>query len=112
MALVSIVIIGIHLFSDIGIHAALIQNEREDADFVNTMWTMEVIRGFALWLIALAIAGPVGTFYGELILASLIPVAALTSSRVRAITSVWNAAPCAPSITSGAGSCSAPCSPS
>ena len=79
MALVSIVIIGIHLFSDIGIHAALIQNEREDADFVNTMWTMEVIRGFALWLIALAIAGPVGTFYGEPILASLIPVAALTS---------------------------------
>lgn len=38
MALVSVVIIGIHLFSDIGIHAALIQNEREDADFVNTMW--------------------------------------------------------------------------
>ena len=79
MALVSVVIMGVHLFSDIGIGAALIQNERDDRGFVDTMWTMEIVRGFTLWLVAFAIAGPVGTFYGEPILTDLIRVAALTS---------------------------------
>lgn len=79
MALVSVVIMGIHLFSDIGIGAALIQNERDDRGFVDTMWSMEIMRGFMLWLVAFAIAGPVGTFYGEPILTDLIRVASLSS---------------------------------
>jgi len=79
MALVMVVIVGIQLFADLGINAALIQNERDDPAFADTMWTIEIIRAVLLWLVAFAIAGPVANFYGEPILASLIPIAAFSS---------------------------------
>lgn len=79
MALVSVVTIGIQVFADLGINAALIQNERDDPAFANTMWTIEIIRGGLLWLVASAIAAPVASFYDEPILLSLIPVAAFSS---------------------------------
>ncbi len=79
MALVNVVIIGTRLFSDVGIGAALIQNKRHDPDFVDTMWTIEIVRGFVLWLIAFMIAGPIASFYDEPILVDLVRVAALSS---------------------------------
>ncbi len=79
MALVGVVIAGINLFSDIGIGAALIQSERDDPRFVDTMWTIEIVRGIVLWLIACVIAGPVAGFYEAPILADLIRVAAFGS---------------------------------
>jgi len=80
MALVNVFLIGLQLFSDIGIGPALIQNKREDPDFVNTVWTMQVIRGLALCLIAMPLAAPFAAFYDQPILASLIRVAALTAA--------------------------------
>jgi O-antigen/teichoic acid export membrane protein len=79
MALVQVFLIGLQLFSDIGIGPALIQNKREDPTFVNTVWTMQVMRGLALCLIAMPLAGPFAAFYDQPILASLIRVAALTA---------------------------------
>jgi len=76
IALVSVVVAGINLFSDVGIGAALIQSERDDRGFVDTMWTLEIIRGVLLWAVACVIAGPVAGFYGEPILESMIRVAA------------------------------------
>jgi len=80
MALVNVFILGLHLFSDIGIGPALIQNEREDPDFVNTVWTTQVVRGLALCAIAIPIAAPYADFYDQPILATLIRVAALTAA--------------------------------
>lgn len=78
MALMSVFIIGLHLFSDIGIGPSIIQNKRgDDPDFLNTAWTMQVIRGFCLWFGCLAIAGPVADFYGEPQLKLLLPVVGL-----------------------------------
>lgn len=79
MALVNVFLLGLRLFSDIGIGPALIQNKREDPTFVNTVWTMQVVRGITLCLIALALAAPYAAFYGQPILAALIPVGALTA---------------------------------
>ncbi len=80
MALVNVFLIGLQLFSDIGIGPALIQNKREDPAFVNTVWTMQVFRGLALCAIAMPLAGPFAAFYEQPILASLIRVAALTAA--------------------------------
>jgi O-antigen/teichoic acid export membrane protein len=80
MALVNVFLIGLQLFSDIGIGPALIQNKRDDPDFVNTVWTMQVFRGLALCLIAFPLAAPFAAFYDQPILASLIRVAALTAA--------------------------------
>lgn len=80
MVLVSAVIAGLQMFSDVGITPSLIQNKREDPAFYNTAWTMQVIRGIVLWLIACVLAYPLSQFKGDWApLAYLLPVAALTA---------------------------------
>lgn len=79
MALVNVFLVGLQLFSDIGVGPALIQNKREDANFVNTVWTIQVVRGLVLCSIAVGLAIPFAAFYDQPILASLVPVAALTA---------------------------------
>ena len=78
MALVSVVMVGLALFSDTGIRPLIVQNERgDDPDFLNTAWTVQVIRGFILSAIVLAIATPVAELYDEPQLANILPVAGL-----------------------------------
>ncbi len=49
MALVNTFIIGLNLFSDVGIRPSIIRSERgEDPLFLNTAWTLQVIRGFRI----------------------------------------------------------------
>jgi O-antigen/teichoic acid export membrane protein len=80
MALVYVFITALHLFSDIGIAPSIIQNKRgEDPDFYNTAWTMQVVRGVAMWLCCNLIAWPVSSFYGKGELLQLIPVVGLTT---------------------------------
>ena len=51
MTLVNTVLIGLGMFSDVGTNQSVIQNERgEDPAFLNTAWTIHIIRGFALGL--------------------------------------------------------------
>lgn len=64
MAVANTVIIGLALCSYIGLHHNIIQSSRgDDPDFLNTAWTMQVIRGFILWGIALLIAA--GLYYSN-----------------------------------------------
>jgi O-antigen/teichoic acid export membrane protein len=80
MALVNIFIIGLNLFSDVGIGLSIIQNKRGDEpDFLNTAWTMKVIRGLGLWLACLLLANPLATLYEEPQLQWVIPVVGLTT---------------------------------
>ena len=79
IALVNTFIMGLHLLSDVGVRQVIVQNKREDADFVNTIWTINVIRGLLLYLIATACAGPFAAFYEQPILAPLVRVAALSA---------------------------------
>lgn len=75
MALVNVFIAGLSLFSDIGIRPSIIQNKRgDDPVFLNTAWTIQVIRGFCLWFCCLLIALPVARFYEEPRLLWLIPL--------------------------------------
>jgi len=80
MALVSVPIIGLQLFSDVGIVPSIVQNKRGDEPaFYNTAWTLQIVRGFGLWLFCVAIAAPVAQFYAEPRLLLLIPVVGLTT---------------------------------
>jgi O-antigen/teichoic acid export membrane protein len=79
MALVGLVLIGVKLFSDIGISVSIVQNPRgDDADFLDTAWTLGVIRGFGLAAVVWLAAGPVAGFYGQPDLALYLPLAGLT----------------------------------
>lgn len=80
MALVYVFITGLHLFSDIGIGTSIVQNKRgDDPAFLNTAWTMQIIRGFVLWFCCVLIAWPVANLYAEPQLLWLIPVVGLTT---------------------------------
>lgn len=85
MALVNAVMMGLAMFSDIGLQQNVIQSPRGDEpNFLNTAWTMQVIRGITLTLLAAISAWPIAAFYGAndpaaLELRWLIPLVALTA---------------------------------
>jgi len=77
MALVTMVIIGLALFSDLGLNQAVAQSKRgDDTAFLNTAWTLQVIRGGVLFALACVVAGPIAGFYEEPQLALYLPIAA------------------------------------
>jgi O-antigen/teichoic acid export membrane protein len=80
MAIVNVFMQGLAMFSDVGIGPSIIQNERGDEpDYLNTAWTIQALRGAALFSVAAVAAVPVANFYHEPQLASLIPVVGLGS---------------------------------
>lgn len=80
MTMVSIFLIGLEMFSDIGIHPSIIQNKRGDhRSFLNTAWTMQVGRGFGLWIASCIGAWPVAVFFGEPALLWVIPIVGFTA---------------------------------
>ena len=75
MTLVQTFMAGLQMFSDIGIIPSIIQNKRgNEPAFLNTAWTIQVVRGVCLWLGACIIALPVAQFYNQPMLVSLLPV--------------------------------------
>ena len=79
MALVSVVLLGLGQFSDVGIGPSIMQSKRgDDPDFLNTAWTIQVIRGIGLFLVAALLAWPAARFYGAPDLMAMLPVAGLT----------------------------------
>ena len=57
MAIATIVMVGLGLFSDLGVRPIIIQSKRgNDSVFLNTAWTVQVIRGLLLWLIGVGIS--------------------------------------------------------
>lgn len=80
MSLVSTFLMGLNLFSDLGIGPNIIHSHRgNDPVFLNTAWTLQVIRGFFIWLCCLLIAVPLSNFYATPELAWLIPLVGLTA---------------------------------
>ena len=80
MALVTVFLVGLHLFSDIGIGPNIIQSQRgEDPRFLDTAWTVQAVRGALLWLAACVLGWPLARLYDHAALVWLLPVAGLTA---------------------------------
>ena len=80
MALVQVFIKGLNLFSDIGIRPSIVRSDRgDDPDFLNTAWTIQVIRGFGLWIACTIIASPVANYYDDSRLMWLIPIVGINT---------------------------------
>jgi len=79
MALVYVFMQGLNNFSDVGVTPAIMQSKRgDDRDFLNTAWTMQIIRGFTLWMITFVIAAPAAQFFDAPLLAQLLPAVGIT----------------------------------
>jgi|TARA_B110000503_G_scaffold141290_1_gene234327 O-antigen/teichoic acid export membrane protein len=80
MTLVMLFMQGLAMFSDIGILPSIIQNKRgNDRIFLDTAWTVQIVRGLMLWLIASLCAVPFSIAYDQPMLADLIPWASLSA---------------------------------
>lgn len=80
MAIVSLFHGALQMFSDIGLATCIVRSKRgNDPVFLNTCWTIQIIRGLILAVIAVAIAGPAARFYEEPMLQEMLYVVALIS---------------------------------
>jgi O-antigen/teichoic acid export membrane protein len=80
MAIVNTLLMGIELFSDVGIGQSIIQNKHgEETEFLNTAWTLQIYRGFLVWLLCLAITFPAASIYKEPRLLWILPIMGFTS---------------------------------
>lgn len=79
MALVTMLLVGLTLISDMGISQSIMQSKRGDEPaFMDTAWTFQVARGVVLWLAACALALPASAFYEQPDIAVMLPVAAVS----------------------------------
>lgn len=63
-ALVSIYNQGLVMLSDVGVAQGVIQSPRgDDVDFLNTAWTIQILRGVAICIAGLLLAWPMAQFY-------------------------------------------------
>jgi O-antigen/teichoic acid export membrane protein len=78
MVVVTMVMIGLHLLSDAGvINAVVLFSKERGPEFLDTAWTMLVIRGFLVFLLCQFVAVPIAHFYDNEQLVTLIMVAGL-----------------------------------
>ncbi len=74
MTLLTTVLVGLNLFSHIGLGDSVIQNPRGDEPlFLNTAWTLQALRGAGLWALTVLLAWPVARFYHESRMIALLP---------------------------------------
>jgi O-antigen/teichoic acid export membrane protein len=75
MTLLTTMLVGLNLFSHIGLQDSVIQNPRGDEPlFLNTAWTLQAIRGGGLWVMTILLAWPIARFYHEPRMMPLFPV--------------------------------------
>lgn len=80
MALVIVFLIGVNMFSDLGLGPSVVQSARGgDRRFLNTAWTLQCMRGVSIWLLCVAGAWPFAYFYRDPQLVSLVIVTGLTA---------------------------------
>jgi O-antigen/teichoic acid export membrane protein len=91
MAIATMVMYGLALFSDVGLRQSVVQSRRgQEAAFLNTAWTIQAARGFVIWGAALGVAGgfvllnvigilPSGSVYADPSLPAVILVLSLSA---------------------------------
>ena len=91
MAITNTIMIGLTMFSDIGIRQNVVQSVRgSDSSFLNTAWVIQIYRGVGLWLAGLAIAlaiwlaqlsnlAPAGSTYADRDLPIIVAVVSIVS---------------------------------
>jgi O-antigen/teichoic acid export membrane protein len=78
MALVSVIMVGFVMMTDVGLGPAIMQSRRGDEPaFLDTAWTIQIVRGGLLWLMMLAATPLLAWAYDEPQLNAFLPVAAL-----------------------------------
>jgi len=79
MSLVWVFLQGLSNLSDMGVTQSILQSKRgEHCAFLDTAWTIQVLRGVFLLILTWALAVPAAAFYDAPELAEILPVVGLT----------------------------------
>lgn len=79
-AIVSVYMYGILMLSDVGIRHCVMRSPRgDDPSFLNTAWSVHIIRGGLLFVVSCALAWPLSMLYGKPVLGPLLAVSALAT---------------------------------
>ena len=66
MAIATMVMYGLALFSDLGLRQSIVQSRRgSEAAFLNTAWGVQIVRGFLIWGAALIVSIGISFVRGE-----------------------------------------------
>jgi O-antigen/teichoic acid export membrane protein len=80
IGIVQVFMMAITLFSDIGLQSSVIHDRRgEERRFLDTVWTVSVIRGLIMWLVTCLLAGPSAALFDMPELVWLLPITGLSS---------------------------------
>lgn len=86
VAIATIVMVGLTMFSDMGLRQNIVQSKNgESAVFLNTVWSVQILQGVLIWVLALAVSllvaaakylgvTPAGSVYADPILPYVIAV--------------------------------------
>ncbi len=75
MAMLSLVLFGLTMLTDVGLGPAVIRSPRgDDPLFLDTVWSIKVLRGLSLWIVAALLAWPASILFRERALLLMIPV--------------------------------------
>ena len=81
LAIAQSLLIGFALFSDVGLGPSVIQSKfGAERRFLNTAWTVQVVRGVIIGLLVVVLAGPAASWYGNPELQGLLMVLALSAA--------------------------------
>ena len=83
MLLINTLRTGAELLTDVGVGQSIVSNKRGgEPNFYNTAWTIQIIRGFVLFLLALALTAPIAKIYDDdqflVLLPAMAPIFLLT----------------------------------
>lgn len=80
MSLVNTFRWGLELFTDVGVGQNIVQSDRgEERDFLDTAWTIQVMRGILIWICTCVLAIPIANFYGEPQIWQVLPIVSLAN---------------------------------
>lgn len=78
MLIVNTLRTGVELLSDVGVTQNIVRNPRGDTpEFLDTAWTLQVMRGFALGMLCFMFSGVAARYFESPELATILPVASL-----------------------------------
>ncbi len=80
ISIVTVALIGINMVSDLGLGPNVMQNKRgEESDFLHSIWTVQALKGFLVWIFCVLLAWPISVFYDQPILLPVMIAVTFTS---------------------------------
>ncbi|MFT3927511.1 MAG: oligosaccharide flippase family protein [Myxococcales bacterium] len=80
LAMVQLIHFSLHMLADVGLSQAVTSDPRgDDDDFLNTVWSMQVVRGLGLTLATLLTTWPAAVWFKEPRMYWIVPLASLST---------------------------------